>query len=369
MADIQGSPAPGTNDTTHDSSAGPTGPGQPLRTETIAPGVFAFIQGDGSWGWSNAGLVASRGEALLVDTFYTLPLTRRLRTAVAAAAPDARVTTVVNTHLNGDHCHGNQLFPDAEIITSDANAAGIDHEVPPALYPQLQQNPPAGPAGEYFTHHFGHFDFSGIEFTPPTRTFRDRLDLRVGDLDVELLNVGPAHTGGDVVVHVPEASTVFLGDILFQDDHPVVWAGPVLAWADACDRLIATGARTFVPGHGRLAGPADLARFRDYLRHVHEEAARAAAAGVPLATAARAIPLDAYAGWPLSERVVATVAAVYREVGAPAPAAPLELLTMMAEIAAERGAKPSDSGRLPHQGRATHDDAREPGAARGDTAE
>ncbi len=269
------------------------------------------------------------------------------------------MTTVVNTHLNGDHCHGNQLFPDAEIITSDANAAGIDHEVPPALYPQLQQNPPPGPGGEYFIRHFGHFDFSGIELAPPTRTFADRLELRVGDIDVELLNVGPAHTGGDVVVHVPEASTVFCGDILFQDDHPVVWAGPVLAWADACDRLLATGARTFVPGHGRLAGRADLARFRDYFRYVHEQATSAAAAGVPLGTAARTIPFDAYADWPLSERAVTAVAAVYREVGAPAPGEALELLTMMAEIAAERGAKAPESdltGRLPHQGRAPQDD-------------
>jgi cyclase len=40
----------------------------------------------------------------------------------------------------------------------------------------------------------------------------------------------PAHTRGDVIVHVPEARTVFTGDILFVGGTPIVWAGPLSNW-------------------------------------------------------------------------------------------------------------------------------------------
>ena len=48
---------------------------------------------------------------------------------------------------------------------------------------------------------FGPFDFEGIDASPPNRTFSGELELAVGDRRVSLLEVGPAHTAGDVVVH------------------------------------------------------------------------------------------------------------------------------------------------------------------------
>lgn len=91
-----------------------------IQVKHIATGLYAFIQDDGSWGWSNAGLVADQGEELLVDTFFTLPQALRLKSSIEAADPDVRVATIIDTHLNGDHCHGNQLFPDAEALPHTA---------------------------------------------------------------------------------------------------------------------------------------------------------------------------------------------------------------------------------------------------------
>ena len=61
--------------------------------------------------------------------------------------------------------------------------------------------------GELFRSFFGEFDFTGIEPTPPTRTFDGRLDLEVGGRPIELIEVGPAHTKGDVLVHSPDDRT------------------------------------------------------------------------------------------------------------------------------------------------------------------
>ncbi|WP_163592847.1 MBL fold metallo-hydrolase, partial [Klebsiella pneumoniae] len=78
---------------------------------------FAYLQPDGSWGWSNAGLIADRGQTLLVDTLYDLKLTREMLDTMRASVPAANsIGTLVNTHSNADHTFGNQLVEGAQII-------------------------------------------------------------------------------------------------------------------------------------------------------------------------------------------------------------------------------------------------------------
>jgi len=78
---------------------------------------FAYLQPDGSWGWSNAGLVVDGDQTLLVDTLFDLPLTAEMLTTMRDAVPAARrIRKLINTHANGDHTFGNQLVEGAEII-------------------------------------------------------------------------------------------------------------------------------------------------------------------------------------------------------------------------------------------------------------
>src|SRR5262249_38434772 len=164
---------------------------------------------------SNAGLVTDGGEALLVDTLFDLPRTRAMLAAMRAAAPAAsRISTVVNTHHDGDHCFGNELVEGAEIIASTAAAAAMAHEPPSLLQGFVQAAPQLGALGEYVLHCFGRFDFTGIRQVLPTKTFTGRMERLVGGKAVALIEVGPAHTGGDVIVHVPANRAVFTGDIL-----------------------------------------------------------------------------------------------------------------------------------------------------------
>ncbi len=78
--------------------------------QDLGNGCYAYLQPDGSWGWSNAGLVVDSGESLLVDTLFDLKLTREMLDAMRRAEPKAAATigTLVNTHSNGDHCFGNR---------------------------------------------------------------------------------------------------------------------------------------------------------------------------------------------------------------------------------------------------------------------
>ena len=95
-------------------------------------GCFAYLQPDGGWGLSNAGLVASQGEALLIDTLFDFPHTRAMLDGFARAT-DAKIATVFNTHQNGDHWFGNALVEGAEIVATERAAHAMAHETPALL--------------------------------------------------------------------------------------------------------------------------------------------------------------------------------------------------------------------------------------------
>lgn len=160
------------------------------------------------------------------------------------------------------------------------------------------------------------FDWQGVVATLPTRTFDRELTLRVGSKTLELVNVGPAHTAGDTMVYVPEDRTVFTGDILFIDSHPVIWDGPITNWITACDKILSWEVETIVPGHGPITDKTGVRRFRGYLVYIRDEARKRFDAGLDPEEAARDISLDPYSDWLDSERLVANVAALYREFGA-----------------------------------------------------
>ena len=261
-----------------------------LGLHELGDACFAYLQPDGGWGWSNAGLIVGDGQSLLVDTLFDLSLTARMLDSMAQHTERAPVDSLVNTHANGDHCYGNsevsRRWAGVEIVASTATAEEMA-EVPPAMLAALNQAP--GEVGELFRSFFGEFQFDGIEVEPPTRTFDDRFTLDVGGRKVELIEVGPAHTAGDTIVYVPDAATVYTGDILFIGGTPIVWAGPLSNWVAACDLMLGMNIDTIVPGHGPLTDKAGVTAVRDYLAFVDEEATTRFESGVDAFDAARDI--------------------------------------------------------------------------------
>lgn len=297
----------------------------------LGNGCFAYLQPDGSWGWSNAGLIVDRDQTLLVDTLFDLRLTREMLDQMRAAVPAARsIGRLVNTHSNGDHTFGNQLVKDAEIIASRACAEEMS-ERPAEELAAMQRNwRQLGEAGAFLHEVMGSkFRWDDVQTTLPTRVFDDELKLKVGDKDVVLKTVGPAHTRGDALVHVPKDRTVFTGDILFVEGHPVLWAGPVDNWVAACDQIIAWDVETVVPGHGPVTDKKGVQAMKDYLLYIKAEARRRYDAGMPVFQAARDIALDRFAGWGDPERMVVNVASLYREFGSRQELGIMELFAEM----------------------------------------
>ena len=291
----------------------------------LGNGSWAWLLPDGGWGWSNAGLIVDGDESLLVDTLFDLPLTGEMLASMRDAVPAAaEIDTLVNTHANGDHTFGNQLVGGAEIVASRACKEEMDMRPPEIFINRISNWQDMGEAGAIIWELMGKkFNYDGIIHTPPTLTFDTTLNITVGDKLVALTNVGPAHTRGDVLVHVPEDHTIFTGDIVFVGGHPVMWAGPVSNWIRACDHILNLDVETVVPGHGPISGKKEVRALREYLRELHDETRKRYDAGLDWVTASEEIIADFFTSWIDRERVFINVNSLYREFDGntkPAPA-------------------------------------------------
>ncbi|MCP4302490.1 MAG: MBL fold metallo-hydrolase [Gammaproteobacteria bacterium] len=281
----------------------------------LGRGAFAYLQPDGSWGWSNAGLIVDGEQAMLVDTLFDEKITGEMLNVMhdATGKAAADITTLVNTHANGDHTYGNRLVSQAEIISSKASADEMV-DVPPQMLAELmRQAPQLGDLGLYLEQSFSAFDFDGIELTLPTRTFSGHLEISVGDKAVHLIEVGPAHTRGDVLVHVPGDRVVYTGDILFIESTPIMWAGPVGSWLKALDRILEMDVDNIVPGHGPITDKDGVSRVQEYLSYIDREARKRYDAGLSARDAAFDIALGDYEAWGDAERIAVNVGTLYRE--------------------------------------------------------
>jgi cyclase len=319
--------------------------GKPARFEgglhEVAPGVFAWLQPNGEWGESNAGLVVGDGEALLVDTLWDPRLTQRMLDAVDSRV-GVPIGVLVNTHSDGDHVWGNQLLAGIPMVATEAAIEIIEEEPPAALQrfkslaPRLRQVgalplPVIGSLGlpllprlrlrelgGYIEAMLAPYDFSDVRLTPPTRGFSGGLVGEAGGREVRLVEVGPAHTQGDLIVHVPDARVVFAADVMFVGVVPVMWAGPTSNWIAALERILALEPSVVVPGHGPISGPEEVRALREYLAWVDAAAKQRLAGGLSVPDTAHDLLLgggydDApWSEWDSPERIVITIATIDR---------------------------------------------------------
>ena len=274
-----------------------TVPGTP-RVEEVGPGLYAYVQPDGTWWINNTGFAVGPQGVAAIDACSTERRTRALLGAIGRVS-DRPVRTLVNTHHHGDHTFGNALFAGATIVAhekarAEAIAFGPARELP------FWQNP----------------EWGDLPLDPPFLTFDDRVALHVGDQRAEIVHVGtPAHTTNDVVAWFPDASVLYCGDLVFNGGTPFLLMGSVTGAIDALEQVVLPlGARTVVPGHGPVftdRGPIEATL--DYLRFVLDLAERGRAAGVSPLEAARDTDLGRFASWPDAERIVGNLHRAYAE--------------------------------------------------------
>lgn len=232
-----------------------------LSIQEIVPGVNVALGGI-----CNRGIISQGGSVLVVDSGIAAVEATPLRTA-AQEYQKGGILSLFNTHPHGDHVYGNQVFGDCPIIAH----AGVRNDMVnngEQTLAMWKQNPRMGSL------------VSDVKITPPTITFQDKMTLFIGDIEVQLLYLGIAHSPSDSVAWLPQSRTLFTGDLLFNAIVPAMPPGGNSAhWVQALEQLEQLGAAYAIPGHGPVQTPVALTDLRHWFITLRAQVGEAIASG------------------------------------------------------------------------------------------
>jgi glyoxylase-like metal-dependent hydrolase (beta-lactamase superfamily II) len=248
----------------------------------VADGVFAAIAKPGGLASGNAGFIVGDGGVLIVDTFSTPVAIEELLGEIAKQT-DKPVRYAVNTHYHLDHSGGNQVLAARGVpIIAHDNVARWQTTKNRKFLPssedlqkrraaaakQLSETPEDQKEKRaQLERQVRRFDaLLQIKLTNPSITFSTgTTHLYLGSREVLLFSL-PGHTGGDVLVFVPDADVMFMGDMGWSKTLPNLVDATVNDWIPSLDKVLANHSNAkFVPGHGSVATAAEIRDFRDYL--------------------------------------------------------------------------------------------------------
>ena len=252
------------------------------------------------WFDVNVSLIRGSAGLLVVDTHASAEAAREVLEDVRSLGA-GEVVAVVNTHEHFDHTFGNGAFRAAygaipvhahEVAAESTVAAG---ERIKALYddPDNVGDPHRGEVQE-------------TEIVPADTTFSSAVALDLGNRLVELVHPGRGHTGGDLVVRVPDADVLLAGDLVEEsqlrqgvpgfgaDCFPMEW--PLTL--DIVLGLLTSGS-VVVPGHGAPVDRDFVETQRNEIGIVGETIRDLSTRGVPVAEALAA------AEWPYPREYLA----------------------------------------------------------------
>ncbi|SUZ48457.1 uncharacterized protein METZ01_LOCUS1311 [marine metagenome] len=294
----------------------------PPTMEEVSPGIYAYVQLDGSWGLNNGGFIKGQDTLTLIDTCFTEARTKAYLEAVRGVS-QLPITTLINTHHHGDHTHGNYLVPDAAIIGHALCRQTVIDTGLQALHPM-----------------FPGVEWGDLELAPPTITFNDRMEIYTDNLKIELIFMGPAHTTNDIIAWIPERKLLFAGDLIFNQGTPFVAMGSVSGSLQALKRLRELGAETIIPGHGSVCGPEVLDDIEAYLTFVQKTARDTFEAGLDPLDAARQADLGRFRSWHDTERLAGNLHRAYSELRWEPAGTALDLGPIVADMVTLNGGRP-----------------------------
>jgi len=234
------------------------------RTKQLAPGVYSYEAlrtGDpGSFMTTNSLIVITTDGVLVADGQGNVKQVQEMVDAIKKLTPQP-VKYVVICSDHGDHTAGNSAFPKTAVfISSPASKKTLEDQAAQAAQRGQRAGANAAP------------------IVIPTETVADKRTIKMGDTEIQILNLGRAHTGGDLEVYVPEDKVLFMSEAYLHRIFPAMRSAYPTEWLATIKKAQAMNATWYIPGHGFVDDPpslkTELGEFRKALDYVVKESRR-----------------------------------------------------------------------------------------------
>lgn len=256
-------------------------------------------------------VVVGRNGVLIADGQGSPQATQTMLDRIRAITPLPVKWYVVGSD-HGDHTAGNSVLPrDITYIVHPTSRAQLARDSAAAAAP---------PAG-------GRGGAPRVVIVPPRAMSGDAETIDVGGITVHAVFLGRAHTGGDLMVHLPRERILFMSEAYLNRVFPAMRSAYPTEWIGVVDRALAMDVSRYVPGHGFIEEPAasreELATFGRALHDVIAEVKRLHALGLSADDAARQANWGTYGEWFLREQQAPiAVRRVYDEIEGRLPPRP-----------------------------------------------
>jgi len=250
-----------------------TAAADPLPLQRVADNVW-FVQGEAALGSpanrnfiSNAGFVVTPAGVVVVDALGSPALAEQLVAAIRGVTPQP-IRYLIVTHYHADHVYGLQVFQalGATIIAHGSGRSYLQSDTARLRLAATRDE-------------LAPWVNAQTRLVDADRWLDADTTLSLGGETFHIHHVGPAHTPEDLVVHAERAGVMFAGDLVFRGRIPFVGQADSQQWIASLGRLIDFKPHTIVPGHGPVSRQPqdDLQLTRDYLLHLRQSMAEAAA--------------------------------------------------------------------------------------------
>jgi glyoxylase-like metal-dependent hydrolase (beta-lactamase superfamily II)/rhodanese-related sulfurtransferase len=274
----------------------------PLAAKTLMAMGYTNVSNmwEGFFAWRDAGLPVRISDMAPDSVLYRKPqqVTKNVWSAIGATLPPTYANAGHNNNLSFVITDGGVL-----VVNAGANyllAQALHNEIKaltdqPVKYVVLENGQGHAALGSKYWREQGvpiiaHVDAAHIleenafgilermqsysrdkaylsEVVLPDETFEDKMVIELGGERIELLNLGPAHSPGDISVWLPDQKLVIAGDMAFhQRLLPVFEETDTAAWLKSWENFAALGAEIVIPGHGVPTDMAVVTKYtKDYL--------------------------------------------------------------------------------------------------------
>jgi cyclase len=218
-------------------------PKQEIKLSQVAGPIY-MLQGSGG----NIGVLADPSGVLMIDSMYETSA-GQIQAAIKPLPGGDKIRILIDTHWHSDHADGNKSLGQGAIIIAHENVRNL-LSTSQSLMGQQQNAYPANAL--------------------PAVTYTDKLNLFIGNEPIRLVHYSNAHTNGDTVIFFDKSKVVHTGDMFFNGLFPfmdVANGGNIDNWVAQLDAIMAALPPDvkIIPGHGPVAGIAELKAFRQML--------------------------------------------------------------------------------------------------------